>query len=170
MMRTLACGVSALALLTLTAPAAADTVPSTDTTPGSTTFTAPVTGVYDILAFGAQGGAGRDGRDFESGGLGAEVGGDFNLTAGEVLSVVIGGMGGGGAGLSAGGGGGSLNTAFANMIGQDGVQSGDGELDISLVSAGSAVPEPSTWAMLLVGFGALCLAAFRRAKKRMAVA
>jgi hypothetical protein len=239
MMRTLACGVSALALLTLTAPAAADTVPSTDTTPGSTTFTAPVTGVYDILAFGAQGGAGRDGRDFESGGLGAEVGGDFNLTAGEVLSVVIGGMGGGGAGLSAGGGGGggtfvltstttalliaggggggagsgeggsglmtgdgggaggasgiggfsgggggggggggseggggggSLNTAFANMIGQDGVQSGDGELDISLVSAGSAVPEPSTWAMLLVGFGALGLAAFRRAKKRMAVA
>ncbi len=56
------------------------------------------------------------------------------------------------------------------MIGQDGVQSGDGELDISLVSAGSAVPEPSTWAMLLVGFGALGLAAFRRAKKRMAVA
>ncbi len=120
MMRTLACGVSALALLTLTAPAAADTVPSTDTTPGSTTFTAPVTGVYDILAFGAQGGAGRDGRDFESGGLGAEVGGDFNLTAGEVLSVVIGGMGGGGAGLSAGGGGAGSGEGGSGLMTGDG--------------------------------------------------
>ncbi len=51
------------------------------------------------------------------------------------------------------GGGGSLNTAFANLIGNDGVRGGKGELDISL--GPPAVPEPSTWAMLLLGFAGL---------------
>ena len=53
-MRTITYSASALALLMLAAPAAADTVPFVDTTPGPTTFTAPETGVYDILAFGGQ--------------------------------------------------------------------------------------------------------------------
>ena len=280
-MRAIAYGASVLALMGLAAPAAADTVPFVDTTPGPGTFTAPETGVYDILAFGAQGGAGTFGH---VGGLGAEVGGDFALTAGETLSIVVGGMGGaaaganagggggtfvltstgtalliagggggsglifaggsglisgnggnglpggsrggvdgngggggppggggglngagdgdfgsggaaaggpgglggggsgggggaaaaaaarrrrrgfsgggGGQGGGAGGGGGSLNPAFANIIAKSGVRSGDGELDIDLVPP--AVPEPSTWAMLLLGFAGLGALAYRR--------
>ena len=55
-MRTIIRGASALALLMLAAPVSADTVPFVDTTPGPTTFVVSETGVYDILAFGAQGG------------------------------------------------------------------------------------------------------------------
>jgi hypothetical protein len=283
-MRASAYCACALALMALAAPAAADTVPFVDTTPGPTTFTAPETGVYDIRAFGAQGG--NSGGD---GGLGAEVGGDFRLTAGEVLSIVVGvdgngpqvfgftgdggggtlvltstgtalliagggggasdefdggpglisgnggnafggpggnggvdgsgggagdapdgaggggglnsagggalggapgggggygvngfpigfNFGGGGGGFSGGGGGGdgggvdgvdaggggggSLNTAFANLIGFDGVQGGNGEVEIDFV--GPAVPEPSTWAMLLFGFAGVGALAYRR--------
>ena len=60
------------------------------------TFTVPVTGTYQILAFGAQGGY----ADSVSGmgGLGAEIGGDFSLTAGEVLQIAVGGGGQGGGG------------------------------------------------------------------------
>jgi PEP-CTERM motif len=290
-MRAIAYGASTLALMALAAPAAADTVPFVDITPGPTTFTAPETGVYDILAFGAQGGTGDSG----AGGLGAEVGGDFELTKGEVLSIVVGGQGGagiaggggggtfvvsdltrailiggggggtagggfgvggpglmsgggggsrgvggglggadgsggrtglsrgggaggglnsagasasggggggaaaggaggagrnggsvggvgggggggggfvlaggggggfsggGGGGAGGGGGGGSLNDAFANLIGFDGVRSGNGELEIDFVAP--AVPEPSTWAMLLLGFAGLGALAYRR--------
>jgi hypothetical protein len=65
-------------------------------------FTAPTAGEYDIVAFGASGGN----TVVQVGGLGAEMGGDFNLTAGEVLDVYVGGTGQfGGAG---GGGGGSF--------------------------------------------------------------
>ena len=291
-MRAIAYCASALALMALAAPAAADTVPFVAL--GSKTFAAPETGVYDILAIGAQGG---DSNGF--GGLGAEVGGDFRLTAGEVLSIVVGldgngpqgfpsftgdggggtlvltstgtalliagggggasdewdggpglisgnggnayggpggnggvdgsgggagvapdaaggggglnsagggglggfsgdgvsgaggaqgggggggggnlfgSFGGGGGGFSGGGGGGdggivdgvdaggggggSLNTAFANLIGFDGVQSGNGEVEIDFV--GPAIPEPSTWAMLLLGFAGLGALAYRR--------
>ncbi len=59
-----------------------------------------------------------------------------------------------------GGGGGSLSKAFANLIGHDGVQSGNGELDITLVPP--AVPEPSTRAMPLIGFAGLGAMAYRR--------
>ena len=48
------------------------------------TFTVPTTDTYQILAFGAQGGnssfSGRGGR-------GAEIGGDFDLTAAEPLQI-----------------------------------------------------------------------------------
>src|ERR1700733_4825364 len=115
-MRAIAYCASALALMALAAPAAADTVPFVDTTPGSTTFTAPEAGVYDILAFGAQGG--NSGGD---GGLGAEVGGDFRLTAGEVLSIVVGVDGNGPQvfGFTGDGGGGTLvltSTGTALLI------------------------------------------------------
>ena len=262
-MRAIAYGVSAMALMGIAAPAAADTVPFVDKTPGPGTFTAPVTGVYDILAFGGSGGASGG-----NGGLGAEVGGDFKLTAGEVLSIVVGdglqpfeGSGGGGGGatlvltstraplLIAGGGGGaggaqdggdglipgsggggsggaggyggggggggglysagggalggaaggygggggntnpdpdfdfggggggysggdggdyngggggggtSLNNAFANIVAISGAWGGSGQLDIDFV--GPAVPEPSTWAMLLLGFTGLGALAYR---------
>jgi hypothetical protein len=75
------------------------------------TFTVPTTDSYQILAFGAQGGnialAGT------GGGLGAEIGGDFSLAAGEVLQIAVGGAGmpGGGAG---GGGGGSFVVGPGN--------------------------------------------------------
>src|SRR5271156_6403490 len=94
-MRAIAYGASALALMALAAPAAANTVPFVDTTPGSGTFTAPVTGIYDILAFGAQGGHSGDSEHMggAAGGGGAEVGGDFALTVGETLSIVVGGAG-----------------------------------------------------------------------------
>ncbi len=47
---------------------------TTFNTPGNFTFTAPTTGYYDIIAYGAQGGGAL-------GDAGAVVGGDFNLTA-----------------------------------------------------------------------------------------
>ena len=50
------------------------------------TFTAPATGVYDLVAYGAQGGG-------AGGGLGAEIGGDLTLTAGETLQIAVGGVG-----------------------------------------------------------------------------
>ncbi len=74
----------------------------------ATTYTVPVTGTYDIVVEGAQGGN----RVASSGGLGAQVGGDLTLTAGTVLDVVVGGMGYGGAG----GGGSFLYAAAGRML------------------------------------------------------
>ncbi len=79
-------------------------------TGGFDTFTVPTTGIYNILAFGAQGGSGAVFNPLP-GGLGAEIGGDFLLTAGETLSIAVGGMGGSSLpnfGASGGGGGGSF--------------------------------------------------------------
>jgi hypothetical protein len=70
------------------------------------TFTVQTTGVYDITAFGAQGGNASLGN--RTGGLGAEMGGDFTLPAGAVIDVVAGGMGGGALYSGSGGGGGSF--------------------------------------------------------------
>ncbi|HEX3416288.1 MAG TPA: PEP-CTERM sorting domain-containing protein [Stellaceae bacterium] len=65
------------------------------------TFTVPTTDNYQILAFGAQGG--NITSTGTGGGLGAEIGGVFSLTAGEVLEIAVGGAG--MAGSAAGGGG-----------------------------------------------------------------
>jgi hypothetical protein len=74
------------------------------------TVTITTTGTYDITAFGGQGGQG--GVSFNpiggSGGLGAEIGGDFTLTQGEVLTIVVGGSGNGDGNGAGGGGGGSF--------------------------------------------------------------
>ena len=67
-----------------------------------TTFTAVNGGTYRIQAFGAQGGAAYQG----TGGNGAEVEGDFTLSAGETLKIVVGGAGTAGYGHDGGGGGG----------------------------------------------------------------
>ena len=70
---------------------------------GAVTWTAPSSGVYEILAYGANGG----GSYGEGGGSGAEIGGSFFLTAGEVLGISVGGVGeNGGYCCGAGGGGG----------------------------------------------------------------
>jgi len=74
------------------------------------TFVVPTTGIYSILAFGAQGGSGAVFNPMP-GGLGAEIGGDFLLTAGDTLSIAVGGMGGSSTpnfGASGGGGGGTF--------------------------------------------------------------
>ena len=75
---------------------------------------APTTGIYTITAFGAQGGGSYGG----SGGLGAEMGGYFSLTAGDVLIIVVGGQGGNGEffqNYGGGGGGGSFVYTTANL-------------------------------------------------------
>jgi hypothetical protein len=70
---------------------------------GAVTWTAPSSGVYEILAYGANGG----GSYGEGGGSGAEIGGSFLLTAGEALGITVGGVGeNGGYCCGAGGGGG----------------------------------------------------------------
>ena len=69
-------------------------------------YTAPTTGTYDFSAGGAQGGPG-----FSAGGLGADVSGDYFLTAGTVLDIVVGGEGSSGnfgADFGGGGGGGTF--------------------------------------------------------------
>ena len=48
----------------------------------------PVTGTYIITAYGAQGGGLSGGSD--SGGKGAKISGEFNLTAGTVLKILVG--------------------------------------------------------------------------------
>src|SRR2546422_732892 len=63
-------------------------------TGGFQTWTVPATGVFTITAFGAQGGSGGGGSP--SGGFGAEIGGNFSLTNGQVLTIAVGGAGVGG--------------------------------------------------------------------------
>lgn len=55
---------------------------------GIQTWTVPVTGLYRIEAFGAQGG-----NAAVSGGLGASITGSFNLNAGTVLKILVGQQG-----------------------------------------------------------------------------
>ena len=73
------------------------------------TFTVPIAGTYQIVAFGAQGGGSMTGQNIGVGGLGAEFGGNFNLTAGEILEIAV-----GGAGSGIGGGGGSFVVGPGN--------------------------------------------------------
>jgi hypothetical protein len=69
-------------------------------------YTIPKTGDYAILAFGAQGGGNGVGA---AGGLGAEIGGQFLLNAGDALVIAVGGQGDGFSfPRGAGGGGGSF--------------------------------------------------------------
>jgi hypothetical protein len=92
-------GVSALAIMLGAAAARPETF---DFTGVEVTWTVPVTGLYDLTAFGAHGGG-------AAGGKGAEIGGDIELSSGTVLSIVVGGEGkSGGSAFGAGGGGGSF--------------------------------------------------------------
>jgi hypothetical protein len=81
------------------------------------TYTVPATGLYEIDAIGADGGVSFS----DAGGLGAEVSGDFQLTEGEVLSILVGGSG-SGAPLFAqsGGGGGGRYTGGTGGDGGNG--------------------------------------------------
>jgi PEP-CTERM motif len=77
-------------------------------------FTIPTTGTYQILAFGAQGGSGSFMGVVGPGGQGAEIGGDFTLTAGESLQIAVGGAGSNEPGTGGGGGGGSFVVGPGN--------------------------------------------------------
>src|SRR5262245_40615971 len=77
------------------------------------TFTVPINGIYQIIAFGAQGGS-TGSFSFNVGGKGAEIGGNFSLTAGEVLQIAVGGAGVDRVGVGAGGGGGSFVVGPGN--------------------------------------------------------
>ena len=76
-------------------------------TAGYQTWTVPYTATYTIEVWGAQGGT----HNFGAGGLGAHVLGDFELTAGEVLTILVGQKGSDGTAYNVGGGGGSYVVA-----------------------------------------------------------
>ena len=85
---------------------------------GMISCTIETTGTYDITAYGAQGGTSTSAT---TGGLGAEIGGAFYLTAGTVLDIAVGAQGGAGTGDLAGGGGGGgsfvlLNAGSAPLV------------------------------------------------------
>ena len=89
---------------------------------GIQTFIAPQTGMYTITALGAQGGNTEDGNYF--GGFGASMTGDFFLTEGDELQVLVGQQG-VAANFGAGGGGGTFVTRVDNA-----------EIEILLVAGG----------------------------------
>ena len=70
-------------------------------------WAAPTTATYRIVAVGAGGGllGTNAGAVLQAGRLGAEIGGDFLLLAGNVLSIAVGGRGSGSRGSNGGGGG-----------------------------------------------------------------
>jgi hypothetical protein len=119
-----------------TAYAATNLNGSVTSVAGIQQWTVPITGAYRIEGRGGQGGGGN-------GGLGARMAGDFNLTQGQVLKIVVGQLGktatsceGGGGGGSyitllnntpfivAGGGGASNNTAADDKAGKIGLSGG----------------------------------------------
>jgi hypothetical protein len=79
------------------------------------TYKVRATGLYQITAYGAQGSENAGylnppGNNVTSpGGLGAEIGGDFELDAGDVLQIAVGGVG-----TDNGGGGGSFVVGLGN--------------------------------------------------------
>ncbi len=81
------------------------------------TYTIPTTGSYDITASGAQGG-GYNSAGAIAGGMGATIGGDLSLTSGEMLHILVGGMGASQSypGGSFGGGGGGSFVALGNSL------------------------------------------------------
>lgn len=75
-----------------------------NTSSGIQLWTVPTSGIYRIEVWGAQGGAGIGGGGY-SGGFGARMRGDFVLTAGVVIKILVGQTGdvsyGGGGGMTA---------------------------------------------------------------------
>lgn len=83
-----------------------------NTSNGIQLWTVPKTGIYTIDCYGAAGG--RDGYYGVNGGLGARIRGDFSLTQGEVLRIVVGQVGQNDTGNAWGGGGGGGSFVWRN--------------------------------------------------------
>ncbi len=108
-------------------------------------------GAPSITSFGAiqtNGGFGGGGGAGDAGGGG---GGGFS------------GGGGGNNGGGGGGGGSFLPPTVAHQVLLSGVNSGNGYVTVNL--DGSAAPEPSTWAMIVLGFAGLGFVGLRRGRK-----
>jgi hypothetical protein len=108
-------------------------------------YVIPASGDYWIEALGAQGGSGT-----AFGGYGALAAGEFALSVGTRLEIVVGGAGSG---------------VFFGVTNASGGGGGGG----SFVWETGAVPEPSTWAMILMGFAGLGYAAHRRSKQAIRI-
>jgi hypothetical protein len=106
-------------------------------------YAIPQTAFYFVSAIGAQGGMSVSGLPF-AGGFGAGVGGEVYLTQGTELDIVVGGAG--------------VTNAFGGGGG------GSFVWDPAPVPPQPAVPEPSTWAMMLIGFAGLGYAGYRKTK------
>jgi PEP-CTERM motif len=98
-------GVSALAMLACMAEADAEKFIFTG---GEQSFPVLVSGEYSLDVLGASGGGSRN----AAAGLGAEVSGDISLTAGETLTLFVGGQGQNGGNYIGGGGGGGGGFVF----------------------------------------------------------
>lgn len=107
----LASGLAALAVAT---PASAST--TFNFTGTAQTYVVPVSGTYSLLAQGAAGGSWRSALEINPGGLGAMVGGQFNLTAGDTLTIIVGGVGGEAVASSHGSGGGGGTFIFGTGL------------------------------------------------------
>jgi hypothetical protein len=82
------------------------------------TYTVPETGLYNVLAYGAQGGSSiyDIGNGPVAGALGGATGANFNLNAGEILRILVGGAGIDGNVSVSGGGGGGTFVVLGNNI------------------------------------------------------
>ncbi len=147
------------------------------------------------LDYGGGGGGGweSDGQSSTSSDGGGGGGGAFTFaggSAGDYYGGAGGFGGGGGGGEEAGGGGGGytggdagagddylggdggtsyIDAAFSSTALLSGENAGDGFVVITPVTE-AAVPEPSTWAMMALGFAGLGFAGYRRATRARALA
>jgi hypothetical protein len=102
-------------------------------------WTVPTSGTYSITLAGAKGGG-------SNGGKGARLYGEFNLTQGQVLRIIVGQMGSASSNFSGGGGGGSFVWLATNTsepliaAGGGGGQGGGGRaaVDASITTSGTA--------------------------------
>jgi hypothetical protein len=126
-----------------------------------------------VDGMGGTGGEGGGGAGVLSGGsTGAGLGDGFGAPGitsygGASEFGRPGGFGGGGGGDFGGGGGGggsflSPLSGLADRVLLAGVNSGNGYVTIDLIAPPPTVPEPSTWTMMVVGFGSLAFALWRR--------
>lgn len=123
-------------------PLSADMIPYSGVN-GQQQYEITTTGTYQIVAYGAQGGATTYYGNVP-GGQGAEIGGDFTLTAGTILDVYIGQQGVLNAVTAGGGGGtfialdssGSPGQLLIAAGGGGGAAYGDGGMNASLTTSG----------------------------------
>jgi hypothetical protein len=127
------------------------------TTPGIQLWTVPKTGMYTILAKGAQGGSPGNGQ---IGGYGAAIQGDFNLKRGEVIRILVGQSGYNRSGDDSSGGGGTFvvksdNTILVVAGGGGGAGQSSCELQIPSLTtkANDGCPEPERFGKCDTGKG-----------------